>query len=105
MTRAAGEVGRREQEALLATGVTPDDLARFADGERDAQPGSRRAYRAPLTFVGCEGGRDEHGEYVKCVFELPRGAFATVAMDEVMKPTAPPDQPDAGEPDDGEECS
>ena len=33
-----------------------------------------------------EGGVDEHGAYVRCAFELPRGCFATVVMREVMKP-------------------
>jgi len=28
---------------------------------------------------------DEHGPYIKCRFELPRGSFATVVMDEIMK--------------------
>jgi tRNA(Glu) U13 pseudouridine synthase TruD len=33
-----------------------------------------------------EGGVDEHGAYVRCAFELPRGAFATVVLREIMKP-------------------
>jgi tRNA(Glu) U13 pseudouridine synthase TruD len=29
---------------------------------------------------------DEHGAYIRCAFELPRGSFATVVMRELMKP-------------------
>ena len=32
-----------------------------------------------------EGGVDDRGPYVRMGFELPRGAFATVVMREIMK--------------------
>jgi tRNA(Glu) U13 pseudouridine synthase TruD len=35
---------------------------------------------------------DEHGAYVRCVFELPRGSFATVVLREIMKPPRDADE-------------
>jgi tRNA pseudouridine13 synthase len=47
--------------------------------------GGRRPFRVPLVDPEVEGGIDEHGHYVRCAFELPPGAYATVVMREVMK--------------------
>jgi tRNA pseudouridine13 synthase len=88
MTRAAAEVGQFETAALERAGVTIADLDTHAAKARDPLPGERRPLRVPITHVDVEGGMDEHGAYIKCVFELPRGSFATTVMQEVMK-TAP----------------
>lgn len=48
--------------------------------------GSRRPLRVPLRYPDVEGGIDEHGHYVRCTFELPRGSFATAVLREIMKP-------------------
>lgn len=97
-----------ELEALGALGVTPDDFdehARRAGGRRSGRrrgrdsgsadsgsgnsvAGVRRALRVPLRLPDIEAGVDEHGAYIKCVFELPRGAFATTVMSEIMKTDA-----------------
>lgn len=98
MTRAGGEVGRCEDAALNGAGVTIAQLEAFDAASRLRLEGKRRPFRVPLIAPEVEGGVDEHGAYVRCAFELPRGAFATVALREVMKPEA------AGEAwEDGEE--
>jgi tRNA pseudouridine13 synthase len=74
-----------EVTALESAGVTVDRLASYARQTKEKGLGSRRPFRVPLIDPRVEAGADETGSYVRCFFELPRGAFATVAMDEVMK--------------------
>lgn len=85
MRRAGGEVGKMELEALLATGVTEEDLARYAERGGELE-GERRPLRVPVIDPDVEGGVDEHGAFVRCAFELPRGCFATSVMREIMGP-------------------
>ena len=47
--------------------------------------GSRRAMRVILRSPEVSGGADEHGSYVRLVFDLTRGSFATVVLREIMK--------------------
>lgn len=75
-----------EDAALASFGVTPQQLADFARKLRDPVPGKRRPLRIPVMFPDVEGGSDEHGHYIKVVFELPAGSFATVVLRELMKP-------------------
>ncbi|MFN5943788.1 MAG: tRNA pseudouridine(13) synthase TruD [Phycisphaerae bacterium] len=82
-THAAGDVERR---CLAALGVTPEDIARHDTASRWPLEGKRRPLRVPITDPEVEGGVDEHGAYIRCAFELPRGSFATVVMRELMKP-------------------
>lgn len=86
MTRALGAVDSAERGALERAGVRVEDLERFDARSRDPVPGQRRALRVPVMYPDVEGGMDEHGEYVRCTFELARGCFATTVMQEVMKP-------------------
>jgi tRNA pseudouridine13 synthase len=89
MPRAGGEVGQREAEALARAGISPKDMELCE--QRDSFPmigGDRRPLRIPVIDPEVEGGIDEHGAYVRCAFELPRGSFATTVMDEVMKTSA-----------------
>jgi tRNA pseudouridine13 synthase len=85
MVRAAGDVDRVEVDALAALGVRVDDLA-AAQTTGVSLPGERRPLRVPLTFPEVEGGMDEHGPFVRVAFDLPRGAFATSVLREIMKP-------------------
>ena len=85
MVRAGSEVDRVEVEALGAWGVRPEDLA-AAEARGISLPGERRPLRVPLTFPEVEGGMDEHGPFVRVAFDLPRGAFATSVLREIMKP-------------------
>lgn len=88
MTRAAGAIDALEVACLEHAGVTLDQLAAFdASQRRLALEGKRRALRVPVIDPEVEGGVDEHGAYIRCAFELPRGAFATEVLREVIKPT------------------
>lgn len=86
MRRAEGEIDRREVETLEATGVTLAELEAFDRTSRDLIEGARRPLRVSISDIDVEGGIDEHGHYVRCAFDLPRGAFATMVMREVIKP-------------------
>jgi tRNA pseudouridine13 synthase len=74
-----------EVECLANAGVSLEQLAAFDKACPWPLEGKRRPLRVPLIDPEVEGGIDEHGTYVRCAFELPRGSFATVAMREVMK--------------------
>jgi tRNA pseudouridine13 synthase len=86
MKRAAGCVDAAEIAALEAHGVRLADLGAYAATGRDDLEGSRRPLRVPVVAPQVEGGVDEVGSYVRVAFELPRGAFATVVLREIMKP-------------------
>lgn len=85
MMRATGAVDALESDALARTRVTLDALARYVSTEGRSMRGGRRPFRVPLVDPDVDAGIDEHGHYVRCAFELPPGAYATVVMQEVMK--------------------
>ncbi|HVU62810.1 MAG TPA: tRNA pseudouridine(13) synthase TruD [Phycisphaerales bacterium] len=85
MTRAAGEVAQRERAALDAAGVPEDLLNALSRRQVESMVGQRRPLRVPLRLPDVEAGVDDRGDYIKCIFELPRGAFATTVMQEIMK--------------------
>lgn len=107
MMRAAGEVDRAEVRALEAAGIGVEALSEFERRSRLRLNGTRRPLRVRLTDPDVEGGVDEHGSYVRLAFDLPRGAFATEVLREVMKPEAATVASGAGagagEPDTGAE--
>jgi tRNA(Glu) U13 pseudouridine synthase TruD len=80
---AEGEVLAAEYAALarhdLEPGLlqTPHPLASVR--------GDRRSTRIAVRHLDYSGGVDEQGAYLRCVFELPRGAYATMVLREVMK--------------------
>ncbi len=86
MMLAGGESARIEAECLANLGVSLQHLTDYNSRGDEELKGERRALRVPLKDVQYEGGSDEFGSYVRCAFELPPGAFATVVMREVMKP-------------------
>lgn len=104
MKRATGTIDEQEREALGELGLTPEALDAFQAREKGKGrwrlEGSRRPFRVPVGAPEIEGGVDEHGPYVRCAFDLPRGAFATVVMREVMKPAG--DIEDDADRDDGD---
>ncbi len=73
---ASGEPGAREQRVLASEGLT---LAAFARGGGEAE-GTRRAARLPVA-VEIEPLEDGY----RARFELPKGAYATVVMGELVK--------------------
>jgi len=83
-----------ELACLHAAGVRLEQLAAFDKACPWPLEGKRRALRVPLIDPEVEGGIDEHGTFVRCAFELPRGSFATVAMREVMKDALAEDDED-----------
>ncbi|MFT3683651.1 MAG: tRNA pseudouridine(13) synthase TruD [Phycisphaerales bacterium] len=93
MMHAEGETGVLEREALAAVDVTPEQLAESAPRFGTEHQGHRRRLRVPIAYHEVSAGGDEHGHYVRCDFELPPGAFATVVMDEVMKTASPVAKP------------
>ena len=84
MLRAAGGVDALEVEALTHAGLTLENLATPADKAAEMTGGTRRPLRVRVTNTGVEGGLDEHGEFVRCSFDLPPGAFATEVMAGIM---------------------
>lgn len=85
MRRASGAIGEAEGHALLEMGVTLEQLGAFCRSAGQLIEGARRPLRVPLSFPELEAGADEHGEYIRVAFDLPRGSFATVALEEIMK--------------------
>lgn len=100
MTAAAGEPGAMEARLLAKSDVTEADFARWKKHTGRSVPAERRPLRIPLTDPEVEGGVDEHGPYVRCAFELPRGAFATTVLREIIKPPPGERMDDAEEPAD-----
>jgi tRNA pseudouridine13 synthase len=88
MMRAGGQVDEAELAALEAGGASLAVVEAFGVKRPGRMPGERRALRVPLTDPDVEGGVDEHGPYVRLAFDLPRGAFATTVLAEVMKGSA-----------------
>lgn len=86
MKRAAGHIDQVEQEHLAALSIDLATVDHYAARHPDEIEGSRRPLRVPLGNPQVEGGVDEHGSYVRAAFDLPRGAFATVVLREIMKP-------------------
>ena len=86
MTRADGEPGQIEQQVLDVFGMRHEELAGVGDVHAE---GSRRPMRIALRDPEVSDGTDDHGPFVKLAFEMPRGAFATIVLREVMKSTVP----------------
>ncbi len=90
MRKAGGEAARTELETLHAVGVDEAALERFSEAGGEIE-GDRRPLRVPVIDPEVEGGADEHGTFVRCAFELPRGCFATSVMREIMGTDTPDD--------------
>ncbi|MDR0965458.1 MAG: tRNA pseudouridine(13) synthase TruD [Myxococcales bacterium] len=89
MMRPASSAWQREQRVLQSEGI---ELASFAPLKADGE-GSRRPMRIPIAL---DVKADAEGELV-LTFDLPKGAFATVLLREVMKgDVALPEELDAG---------
>jgi tRNA pseudouridine13 synthase len=77
---AEDETGVKEAEMIAASGVWE---AAFALPELGLK-GTRRPYRVPVSNCDLESGIDDHGGYIRVAFELPRGAYATVVLREIL---------------------
>lgn len=71
--------------ALEAAGLDRYGVAEshFAPPALESE-GSRRPFRIFMRDWAVDAGVDEHGGYIRLVFDLPKGAFATVLCREVM---------------------
>lgn len=85
MRRAAGPTDEIEVAALSGLGVTLAQLEAFDRSAGQLIEGARRPLRVALAYPELEAGADEHGQYIRVAFDLPRGAFATVVLEEIMK--------------------
>jgi tRNA pseudouridine13 synthase len=83
MTRPTGQVLAWELEALAQGGLSEADLSSSALTD---VPGERRPMRLLLSDPEIRAGGDEHGPYIQLSFGLERGGFATVVLDEIIKP-------------------
>ena len=77
---ATGAPGAVERAAIEALGGE----SLVAPGPSRRPPGDRRPLRIPLTNPEMEAGFDEHGPYLRLAFDLPAGAYATVALREAF---------------------
>ncbi len=77
--------GEDEHAALAAFGMEPGDFAKADKRLGEMLEGARRPLRVRVKDPEVEAGVDDRGAYIRCAFELPRGAFATTVMDEVLK--------------------
>jgi tRNA pseudouridine13 synthase len=78
MPRAKGEVAAREEALLASEGLTLEDFRRGGDETE----GTRRAYRVRLE----EPSATRDGGDLLLSFVLPKGSYATVVLDELVKP-------------------
>jgi len=85
MRRASGATDAVELAALDRLGVTMPQLVAFDKSAGQLIEGARRPLRAQVAYPELEAGLDEHGQYIRVAFDLPRGAFATVVLEEIMK--------------------
>lgn len=81
MTRAAALIDEAELRALDAAGVTLESLLQVDYNVH----GSRRPLRVPVKNVEIDSGVDEAGSFIHLAFDLPRGAYATVLLREIMR--------------------
>lgn len=77
---AEGDAGDLERETVLASGVSEASF----ETEELGLAGTRRPYRVPVTNCSLESGLDDHGSYIRVAFDLPRGAYATVVLREIL---------------------
>ncbi len=95
MLRAGGIVGRCEQQALEDERLIETDLRGGPQGKAN---GDRRPMRAIIRGADISSGVDDVGSYIRVAFALPRGSFATVVLQEIMKTMPRDDQVRDGRP-------
>jgi tRNA pseudouridine13 synthase len=88
------EALRIEEELIASAGLDAERLERL----RAVLPGTRRVAR--IRPEGLQWSADE--EALELRFSLPKGAYATVILRELLKPDAPSGEPENGDELDGE---
>lgn len=74
------EISSLEQEAADRAGINPELII----GQGGARRGGRRPLRVPVRNHSLDAGTDEHGPYIRIAFDLPKGAYATGVLSEIM---------------------
>ncbi|MGH7177111.1 MAG: tRNA pseudouridine(13) synthase TruD [Tepidisphaeraceae bacterium] len=85
MTLPRGLALAIEEQVFSDAGLSPQSLRQ----SRERAKGERRALRVRPADAELSGGVDEHGPHVTVAFTLPRGAYATVLLRELMKNDSP----------------
>jgi tRNA pseudouridine13 synthase len=93
MLTPSGDSLASETAALAAAGFTVEQFIGF----KRVMEGQRRPLSVPLKNASVESGLDEHGEFIRLAFDLPRGSYATVVLREIMKNAAARDDAEAHE--------
>jgi hypothetical protein len=78
-------LGTEPQRPEVERHARPPVDRRAHDDALALAPGLRRSMRVSVTDAAVSAGADEHGPFIRAAFTLPRGAFATVVMRELMK--------------------
>lgn len=83
MTQPAGQVLAWEKAAMTRWGIEESELM-------STKQASIEGVRRPMCLVvrdpDISAGADEFGPYIRVAFELSKGGFATVVLDEIIKP-------------------
>lgn len=100
MKRAEGITGEKERDALRAAGLSIDMFDTAVGGTPGVKSpimlkGARRPLRIPIRNTEIDGGVDEHGNYIRLAFDLPRGSYATIVLREIMKCAEAESAPDS----------
>lgn len=81
---AGGPMGAIEEEVVAEDGLAAGDY-RIEEFPAIDAAGTRRALRAPVRDLDATTGEDERGPFLELAFFLPKGAYATCLLREVMK--------------------
>ena len=81
MQPTEGRVATVERDALDSAGLATQSML---ESKRSPE-GGRRPLRTILTNPEIDAGIDDHGPYIRVAFDLPRGAYATIVLREIMK--------------------
>jgi len=76
---AAGATAAEEHEALRR--FSAEALLEAASGGPE---GARRPFRVRVSNPALEASMDEHGMFIRLAFDLPKGAYATVLLRELL---------------------
>ncbi|MFB6344421.1 MAG: tRNA pseudouridine(13) synthase TruD [bacterium] len=79
---ASHQPGEREQDLLDRHDLSEED---FDTVSYLRSSGERRTFRFNLEAEPPESGTDQHGPFVKLIFRLPSGCYATVFLREVLR--------------------
>ncbi len=82
MTATTGQPGEIEDELLHGADL-PIDVFRTIDGIK--LDGARRPIRVPIREIDVDAGRDDHGQFLRLMFALPPGSYATTVTREICK--------------------